>query len=94
MSVPTSLPLFPPNDDARTDAFSPNLIEIRDAFTGRLAQVILGSQILLTYDGTSIDHDIDSPVRTEEEEGSRCCHVSKRVGSFHVLFSLVPVSAV
>ncbi|GAA5999985.1 uncharacterized protein JCM10292_003567 [Rhodotorula paludigena] len=35
-------------------AISPNIIEIRNAFNGRLSQVITGSHISLTYDGTAI----------------------------------------
>jgi len=36
------------------DAISPSMIEVRDAFSGRLCQVITGSQIQLAYDGSAI----------------------------------------
>ncbi|KAI5480823.1 Rho guanyl-nucleotide exchange factor [Pseudohyphozyma bogoriensis] len=74
-------------------AFSPNLIEIRNAFTGQLAQIITGSHIALTYDGSAIDSnvvDIRSPSRHYEESRDRRIHFSMRVGSFHTLFEVAP----
>lgn len=42
------------SDSCSPDAISPTMIEIRDAFSGQLCQVITGSQCQLTYDGTAI----------------------------------------
>ncbi|GAA5909349.1 hypothetical protein JCM6882_000959 [Rhodosporidiobolus microsporus] len=72
-------------------AISPTLVEIRHAFTGRLAQFIIGSHMYLTYDGSAIptpgpdlrpDSELAGPVE-------RRLHLSMRQGQFHVLHEVV-----
>ncbi|GAA5841736.1 hypothetical protein JCM11251_007070 [Rhodosporidiobolus azoricus] len=77
-------------------AISPTLVEIRHAFTGRLAQFITGSHMYLTYDGSAIPSsglelrpdssiDLSGPV-------DRRLHLSTRQGQFHVLHEVVIVA--
>ncbi|KAM0753197.1 hypothetical protein T439DRAFT_378904 [Meredithblackwellia eburnea MCA 4105] len=74
--------------------FSSKMIEIRNAFTGRLAQVITGREICLTYDGDGIDPgviDVRSPSRQaprEDDTPERRLHVSMRVDSYHILYEV------
>lgn len=63
-------------------AFSPTMIEIRHARSGRLAQVIVGNGICMTYDGTGIDASVN-------EDGMENIHFSQRVGSFHCVYEIV-----
>ncbi|ORY90211.1 CNH domain-domain-containing protein [Leucosporidium creatinivorum] len=76
--------------------FSSTIIEIRDAFTGRLAQFITGSQINLTFDGAGLSSgviDVRSPrpgVVREDDPDERI-HFSMREGSYHVLYEIAPL---
>ncbi|GAA5854952.1 hypothetical protein JCM8547_002320 [Rhodosporidiobolus lusitaniae] len=80
-------------------AISPTLVEIRNAFTGRLAQFIIGSHMSLTYDGSAIPtlappspspgggaaDDLAGPV-------DKRLHLSIRQGQYHVLHEVVVVA--
>ncbi|KAK4698467.1 RHO1 GDP-GTP exchange protein 1/2, partial [Phenoliferia sp. Uapishka_3] len=63
-------------------AVSSKMIEIRNAFTGRLAQVITGREITLTYDGDGIESgagDIRrNPTLRDEDNPDRRLHVSMK----------------
>ncbi|GAA6044243.1 hypothetical protein JCM8097_002194 [Rhodosporidiobolus ruineniae] len=80
-------------------AISPTLIEVRHAFTGRLAQFITGSHMSLTYDGSAIP-SLPPPGTlvpsdpAEEIAGpvDRRLHLSIRQGQFHVLHEVVIVA--
>ncbi|KAL8293744.1 hypothetical protein RQP46_000445 [Phenoliferia psychrophenolica] len=78
-------------------AFSSKMIEIRNAFTGRLAQVIVGRDIALTYDGDGIDSGIvdvrRGPALREEDHPDRRLHVSMRIEPYHVLHEIRPLFA-
>lgn len=78
-----------------TVLFSPTLIEIRDAFTGRLVQFITGTQIGLTFDGVGLSSsvmEVRSPrPGSREGDADKRIHFSMREGSFHVLYELVPL---
>ncbi|GAA5983657.1 hypothetical protein JCM5350_000658 [Sporobolomyces pararoseus] len=50
-------------------AISPTIIEIRNAFSGRLAQFITGSHIYLTFDGSAISSS-QSPMDLRPSRGS------------------------
>lgn len=67
-------------------AFSPTMIEIRHGATGRLAQVIIGSMINLTYDGTGIE----SP-GADENSSEKRIQFCMKVGSYYVVYQIVPV---
>lgn len=70
------------------------MIEIRHASTGRLAQIILGSQISLTYDGSGIDK---APISNSnsyggEEEGlEKRLHFTMRAAGYHTVYEIVPL---
>ncbi|GAA5941175.1 hypothetical protein JCM10213_007445 [Rhodosporidiobolus nylandii] len=78
-------------------AISPTLVEIRNAFTGKLVQFITGSHMYLTYDGSaipspprvgSLDTAQDDPAGPVEKR----LHLSIRKGQFHVLHEVVVVA--
>ncbi|GAA5923419.1 uncharacterized protein JCM15063_003641 [Sporobolomyces koalae] len=89
-------------------AISPTIIEIRNAFTGRLAQFITGSHIFLTFDGSAISStqtpslpsrgsSLSSASNTQsnidaETPVEKRLHVSMRTGAFHVLYEIVIVA--
>ncbi|GAA5879401.1 hypothetical protein JCM1840_006035 [Sporobolomyces johnsonii] len=71
-------------------AISPTIIEIRHAFTGRLAQFIIGSHIHLTYDGSAIPSsnsilEVRSPrvsagsMHQDQDQDDANEHVEKRL---------------
>lgn len=62
-------------------AFSPTMIEVRHASTGRLVQIITGSSIVLTYDGCGLD----------EGELEKRIHFSMKVGGYHTIYEIVPL---
>ncbi|GAA6062754.1 hypothetical protein JCM10212_005550 [Sporobolomyces blumeae] len=51
-------------------AVSPTIIEIRNAFTGRLAQFITGSHIFLTFDGSAIPSSQHPPTSSSSSLAS------------------------
>ncbi|BGP21292.1 Rho guanine nucleotide exchange factor [Rhodotorula toruloides] len=85
-------------------AISPTIVEVRHAFTGRLAQFITGTHISLTYDGTAVASSSPrnprcSPIITGSPPSSgivlppdRRLHLSMRQGAFHVLLEVVVVA--
>ena len=68
------------------------MIEIRNSFTGRLVQVIIGRDITLTYDGDGIDSGVidvrRGPALREEDHPDRRLHVSMRIEPYHVLHEI------
>lgn len=57
------------------------MIEIRNALTGQLVQVITGKEIRLTNDGIGVESGVVTNL-----------HVTMLVGGFHSLFELELVS--
>ena len=82
-------------------AFSPTIIEVRDAFTGRLAQFITGSQIALTYDGAGVagpTSDARLPraygatAGAPEVAPEKRIHFSMKIGNYHVLYEVAIIN--
>lgn len=67
------------------------MIEIRHASTGRLVQIILGSQICLTYDGTGSDSIPIAGPYDDEEGLEKRIHFSMRAAGFHTIYEIVPL---
>ncbi|KAK4052857.1 Rho guanine nucleotide exchange factor [Microbotryomycetes sp. JL221] len=67
--------------------FSPSIVEIRDAFTGRFLQIIPGSQIGLTFDGVGLNVEPADP-----NDVARRIHLTMRTQSWHVLYELAPIT--
>ena len=67
------------------------MIEIRHASTGRLAQIILGSQIHCTYEGGAIDPAPIAGSYGEEDGLERRIQFSMRVAGYHTIYEIVPL---
>ena len=68
------------------------MVEIRHASSGRLAQIILGSQICLTYDGSGIDKaPIANSYGGEEDGLEKRVHFTMRAAGYHTIYEIVPL---
>lgn len=70
-------------------AFSPTMVEIRHALTGKLIQVIHGNGIFMTYDGNSGEDTIPNGGAMLENRSEKRIHFSMKVGGFHVVYEVV-----